>query len=297
MKRRLAVAGAAIAFVLVSLPVGATAAQRAQPTAPFPNPGNVTVMRLTLEGSSGAAPRLALANRNVPAGSYVVGSTSRNPASGRFLATIAIFNPATGTTIPGTATKPGPPITVRVPAGFRVVGAPQVARNVLYANPTPPFRLAPVGSAVVLAGADPPKLPAARIVADAQLLAFDRSVGLAEISLLGLQFVTAALSKPGPTTVRATIGISHLDQVNAVELRFPANLKVVQVGAPAGTDVLPMGSAVQLVASGGFFDQGIPYQFDIQLSAAPKRGEFMTLRASTHYFESSLPFTERFTLP
>ena len=58
-----------------------------------------------------------------------------------------------------------------------------------------------------------------------------------------------------------------------------------------------MGSAVQLVASGGFFDQGVPYQFDIVLSAAPKRGEFVTLRASTHYFENSLPFTERFALP
>lgn len=294
MQGRLAVAGAAATFGFMSLPVGATGAGAAPSATPFPTAGNVTVMRLVLQGASTTAPQLTLVNRNVPAGSFVVASTARGSASGRFLATIAILNPGSGAT---TTARPGPPVNLRLPAGFRLVGPAQVARDVLYANPTPKFTPVPARTAVVLAGTAPSKLPPERIVTDAQLLAFDRSVGLAEISLLGLQFVTASLSRPNATTVRATIGLSQLPQVNAVELRFPTGVKVVRVGAPAGTDVLPMGSAVQLVASGGFFDQGVPYQFDIVLSAAPKRGEFVTLRASTHYFENSLPFTERFALP
>jgi len=293
MQGRLAVVGLAAAFGLTSLPVAATAAGGAAPTVPFPSAGNVSVIRLTLQGASTAAPRLRLANRALPAGSFVVGSTVRGSAPGRFLATIAIVNPVHGGV---TTAKPGPPVDVRLPAGFRLVGAAQVARDVLYANPTPAFKLVPSPTAVVLGG-KPPKLPPARILTDAQLLAFDRPVGLAEISLLGLQFVTASLSRPSPTTVRVTIGFSQLPQVNAVELRFPAQLKVVGVVKPAGTDALPMGSAVQLVASTGFYEQGVPYQFDIELSAPPKRGEFVTLRASTHYFENSLPFTERFALP
>lgn len=293
MQRRRAVAVVAAAFGLTSLPVGASAAGAA-PATPFPTAGNITVVRLVLQGSPTTPPRLTLANRRIPAGSFVVASTSPGSAPGRFVATIATVYPGTGAT---TAAKPGPPLAVRLPAGYRLVGAARAARNVLYANPTPGFALVPARTAVVLAGTAPAKLPPERIVTDAQLLAFDRPVGLAEVSLLGLQFVTASLSRTNATTVRVTIGLSQLPQVNAVEIRFPAALKVVRVGKPAGTDALPTGSAVQLVASGGFFDQGVPYQFDIELSAAPKRGDFVTLRASTHYFESSLPFTERFALP
>src|SRR5262249_12087532 len=155
-----------------------------------------------------------------------------------FVATIAIVNPAkAGAT---TSTQSGSPVTVRLPPGLRLVGAAQVARNVLYANPTPAFKLVPSRGAVVLAGNPPTKFPPDRIVTDAQLLALDRPVGLADIGLLGLPWVAVTLSKPSATTVRATIGISHLDKVNAVELRFPTHLKVVRVGAPAGTNVLPM---------------------------------------------------------
>lgn len=294
MQGRLAVAGTAAVFALMSLPAGATATAAALSPVPFPAAGNITVIRLVLQGAPTSAPRLTLANRKVPAGSVVVGSTSRGTTPGQFVATIAIVYPGSGAT---TNVKPGPPVNVRLPAGFRLVGAAQVASNVLYANPTPTFALVPARTAVVLAGTAPGKLPPARIVTDAELFAFDRPVGLADVSLLGLQFVTASLSRPNATTLRATIGLSQLPQVNAVELRFPAAFKVAGVSKPTGTDALPMGSAVQLVASEGFFQQGVPYQFDIQLSAAPKRGAFVTLRASTHYFESSLPFTERFALP
>ena len=294
MQARLGVVGLLAGLTMMS--TGAAAAEEAQvPSVPFPTTGNVTVVRLPIQGTSGAVPRLTLASRSVPAGSFVAASVARDSSrQGRFLATVAIVYPGIGA--PPTP-RPGPPLTVRLPAGFRLVGAAQVAKDVLYANPTPTFKLVPSGTAVVLAGTAPPKLPAARIVTDAQLLALDRSVGLAEISLLGLQWVSVSLSKPSATTVRATIGLSRLPQVNAVELRFPAGLKVVQVAAPPGTDALPMGSAVRLIASAGFFDEGVPYQFDVTLSGAPKRGDFVTVRASTHYFESSLPFVERFALP
>jgi hypothetical protein len=255
----------------------------------------VTVARVAIQGTAVAMPKLALANRTIPAGSFVAASVARDPrAARRYLATVAIVYPGVDS---APAPMPGPPVTVRLPAGFRVVGPPQVARNVLYANPTPAFKLVTGPTASVLAGTAAPKLPPARIMADAQLLALDRPVGLAEIGLLGLQWVAVTLSRPSATVVRATIGLSHLPQVNAVELRFPAGLKVAQVAKPTGTDALPMGSAVRLIAAGGFFDEGVPYQFDITLNAAPKRGDPVTVRASTHYFESSLPFVERFALP
>jgi hypothetical protein len=294
MQARLGVVGLLAGLTMMS--TGAAAAGGAQiPSVPFPTTGNVTVARLAIQGTSAAVPKLTLANQNIPAGSFVAVSVARDPAAARrYLATVAIVYPGVGS--PPTP-RPGPPITVRLPAGFRVVGRVQVARDVLYANATPAFKLITAPTAAVLAGTAPSKLPPARIVTDAQLLALDRSVALAEISLLGLQWVAVTLARPSVTTVRATIGLSRLPQVNAVELRFPAGLKVVQVAKPTGTDALPIGSAVRLIASGGFFDEGVPYQFDVTLSAPLKRGDFVAVRASTHYFESSLPFTERFALP
>jgi hypothetical protein len=70
-----------------------------------------------------------------------------------------------------------------------------------------------------------------------------------------------------------------------------------QVDTAPGTDVVRVPGAVQLVASGGFFQESLAYTFQIRLSRAPKPGEFVTLRASTHYFENSLPLSERFALP
>ena len=50
------------------------------------------------------------------------------------------------------------------------------------------------------------------------------------------------------------------------------------------------------MASTAFFQEGVPYTFNVSFSRPLKRGEHLTLRASTHYFESTLPFTERFFL-
>jgi hypothetical protein len=296
MQARLGVVGLVTGLGLSVMSTGAGAAQSVQvPALPFPTTGNVTVARVAIQGTSGVMPKLTLASRSIPAGSFVAASVARDSrVAGRYMATVAIIYAGVGS--PPTP-RPGPPVTVRLPAGFRVVGPVQVARDVLYANATPAFKLITSPTAAVLAGTAPPKLPPARIVADAQLLALDRSVGLAEISLLGFPWVAVTLSRPSATTVRATIGLSRIPQVNAVELRFPAGLKVVRVARPTGTDALPTGSAVRLIASGGFFDEGVPYQFDVMLSAPPKRGDFVAVRASTHYFESSLPFTERFPLP
>jgi hypothetical protein len=128
------------------------------------------------------------------------------------------------------------------------------------------------------------------------LLAFDRNVPLAEGGLLGMQYVAAQLSHPAPATLVVTIGLSRLTQVNAVELQFPSGMTVARFTGPTGTDVILKGTAVQLISSRGFFQEGVTYRFTLELSRAPRKGEFATLRASEHYFESSLPFKQRLAL-
>jgi hypothetical protein len=182
---------------------------------------------------------------------------------------------------------------VQLPAGFTLVSPPAFAKDVLYQNSSP-FALVQGGAASLLAG-DMPKLPLDRIVADAQLLALDRSVPLADMGLLRLQYVVATFGSRAKT-MRVTIGISELTQVDAVELRFPTNTQVAKVSGPPGTDGLPIANGIQLIASHGSFQAGLPYAFTLRLSRVPARGESVIVRASTHYFESALPFTERFVL-
>jgi len=150
------------------------------------------------------------------------------------------------------------------------------------------------GTASLLAG-DDPKLPAATVVRDAQLLALDRSVPLADLGLLRLEAVAVTFGPLG-TSLKVSIGLAGLGQVNAVELKFRPGTRVVRTTGPEATDGLPMGSGVQLIASRGFFQDGETYAFTLELSQAPKKGDVVLVRASTHYFESSLPFTERFVL-
>jgi hypothetical protein len=229
-------------------------------------------MRLVLQPSGTSArkpPRLALAGRSgAAAGALVASSVTPTRPSSRFLATVAVFRPSDGTQAPRAA-KAGS-VSVRIPAGFGVVSR-QVATNVLHQNASPRFALVSGGTASLLAG-DDPKLPAATVVRDAQLLALDRSVPLADLGLL------------------------RLGQVNAVELEFRPGTRVVHTTGPEATDGLPMGTGVQLVASRGFFQDGQTYGFTLELNQAPKKGDVVLVRASTHYFESSLPFTERFVL-
>lgn len=254
----------------------------------------MTVERIVLQptvSSSRKAPRLALAGKGAPAGVLVASSVAPTRPSGRFLATVAVFRP-------GDATQGGRPakaatIGVRIPAGFTVVSR-QVATNVLHQNAPPRFALVSGGTASLLAG-DDPKLPAATVVRDAQLLALDRSVPLTDLGLLRLEAVAVTFGPLG-TSLKVSIGLAGLGQVNAVELKFRPGTRVVRTTGPEATDGLPMGTGVQLIASRGFFQDGETYAFTLELSQAPKKGDVVLVRASTHYFESSLPFTERFVL-
>lgn len=101
----------------------------------------------------------------------------------------------------------------------------------------------------------------------------------------------------GRARLPVTIGLSHLSQVNAVELRFPGGVTVARAAGPEGTSTVLARGALQLVASTAFFQEGLPYAFTVELSRALRHGEAVEVRASTHYFESALPFSERFVLP
>lgn len=287
--------GLVLGILFAATSAGA-AGQAAQASIPFPSSGNVTVARLTItaSGAGSATPRLALASRSgLPATAFVAATVGRIGA-GRFQATVAVFNPVPAT-LPPRPTSPTV-VAVRLPAGFALAGPPQVARDVLYTNPIPSFPIATGGVGSILAGANPPRLAPIQIVRDAQLFAFERSVPLADVGLLGVQYVAAQFSKSGSTTLQVTIGLYQSSQVNAIELRFPAGTRVTNASGPTDTNALLLGSATQLISSTGFYQDGVMYSFTLQLSKPPKRGDFVTVRASTHYFESSLPFTERFAL-
>jgi len=278
--------------VLLFSPSTSNARPEVQPQVPLPSAGDVTVARLTLQSSGKALPRVTLADpRALPTGAFAVAMINRTGPS-RVAATIAIVWPRTDTSAPPAA-GPTKLLGLRLSGGAKATASPQVVRNALYTNRLPSFALLTKGAASVLAG-HAPLLPLDRIVRDAELLALDRSVPLADMGLLGLNFVAAQFVKLGSTGLRATIGMSGLGQVSAVELRFPGGVTVPHVTSAVGTGTLRVGNPVQLVATQGLFQAGVPYDFTLRLSRPLKNGEAVTVRASTHYFESSLPFVERF---
>lgn len=282
-------------FLAVAIPAGRAGPALTGPVlVPLPSPGNVTVARLNLASNTagGSVPRLALTTRSgLGADVVVAASVSRKPGSKLAVATVAIVD----STAPGARPSRTRSITLRLPSGFRLLRTAQIANDVLYQNATPGFALVSGGAASILSAARPPKLAPALVVKDAQLLALERSVPLVDMGLLGLQFVAVQFGQPG-RTLNVTFGLTALPQVNAVELRFPKGIRVTKVSGPPDTDGLPVTDGVQLIASRGYFQEGVSYSFTLELSSPPKRGDFVSVRASVHYFESSLPFTERFVL-
>jgi hypothetical protein len=212
----------------------------------------------------------------------------------RFVGTVVVIRPSAEAAAAGQA-RSARPLSLRLSTGFSLAEPPRIAKDVLYANSVPPFALIRTGNTSVLAGESPSKLTLDRIVRDAQLLALDRTVPLVDMGVLGLPFVASQFTMSGKT-VQTTIVISWLSPVNGIELRFAPGTTVTKITGPPETDSQRIGSAARLIASTGSFSEGQPYVFTIALSRAPRKGEFIMVRASPHYFESSLPFTERFAL-
>ena len=98
-----------------------------------------------------------------------------------------------------------------------------------------------------------------------------------------------------PTT-GSVVSITRLSQVNAIELRLPGPVSGA-LDSTAGTELLPHGSIIQFISSQGSFRETVPYALRFELTSAPGQGRPLFVRASTHYFENSLPFRERFFFP
>jgi hypothetical protein len=266
-------------------------------------PGNVNVARLVIVAQGPKTPRpprLAVVGAGkLPPTVLVLGAVGSPTGSrGRFLATVAIVDgappadPGSGTRPPGSSAG----ITLRLPAGYRV-GGQQVATNVLYRNAVPRYPFGPAAPAAILAGTPPPKIAPSRLLGDAQKLAIDRNVPVADMELLGLTYVSADIVQDrGPRSYAVTIGVSRSNQINGVELTFPEGVEVLRGDGPPRTDVSSSGNVLRLIASDRF-QEAVPYRFTFELRRPLASGAAFTLRASTHYFESMLPFTERISLP
>src|SRR5262249_3820047 len=177
--------------------------------------------------------------------------------------------------------------------GF-VAGRPQVAANVLYRNTLPTFPIEVPSSARFSAGSPPPKTDARQVLLAIRQLALERVADTATMELVGLQYVAVRLQRPGGTArYAATLALTRLNQVNAIELAFPAPVARM-ISSPTGTQGTPRASTLQLFANQGVFGEAVPYRFVFELASAPRRGSAFTVRASTHYFEHALPFVERF---
>src|SRR5581483_1062123 len=259
--------GVAIALLLAWAGASAEARGVVEPVVPVPSSGNVAVARLVLEapaGNAAAAPRIAIASRSrLPAEGYAVATDGRTTGPGRFAATVVVVRPAS--TTPPATPEPSRSLSLRLPPGWLLVSGPNWVNDVLYVNRRPTFGLLRGGAASVLTGQKPAALAASAVAADAQLLALDRSIPMSHARVLGLQYVSVAFKRSG-TALTATIGLSGLTQVNAVELRFPTGVTVKGVEGPAGTEGLLVGNAVQLISSGRTFREGALYTFTLQLS-------------------------------
>jgi hypothetical protein len=261
----------------------------------------VARLAIVAQGAKAAQlPRLAVSSSGtLPPTVLVLGAVTRDRGqNARFSATLAVFNRPPPPVPPG-GSAPAPSakeLSIRLPPGYALAGQ-QSAANVLYWNRRPDFGLTVGGRAAVLAGTPPPRIAPTRLLADALKLAMDRTVPIADMELLGLRYVSADVVRSGrPTSYAVTIAVSGSNQINAVELTFPREVQVLRSVGPPRTDVSPSGHVLRLIASDRF-QEAVPYRFTFVLSRPLPSGAAITLRASAHYFESMLPFTERFYLP
>jgi hypothetical protein len=243
------------------------------------------------------SPRLRVTSRGSrPAETLVVGGVARDPVKrGRFSGTIALFNRPSSAQPDATAPTR---VDIQVPSGYEVTGQDVVA-NVLYQNDRPVAPVVIPASVSVLTGTPPPKIVPRRLLIDARRLALDETAPVADIELLGFDYVAADIVRIGGsrTSFAVTVAIANLSHVNALQLTFPTGVTVVSAAGPPFTGVAPAGKTLQLIASKGLFNEATPYRFTFVLDRAPPRAGSVTLQASTHYFENVLPFTERFYVP
>ena len=266
----------------------------------LPASGNISVARLTIvakAGKTAPVPKLQVSGSSpLPSGMLAIGGVQRDPAkAGRFSGTIALFNRPSST---GSApTAPGR-FRVQLPAGYTLT-AQSVEANVLYQNGRPLGPIVVPQSVSVLRGTPPPKIMPRRLLIDARKLALDESAPVADMELLGFDYVAAGIVRVGgsQTSFAVTVGIANLSHINALQLTFPTGVTVVSATGPDFTSVSPAGRTLQLIASKGLFSEATLYRFTFVLDHAPPRGGSITLQASTHYFENILPFTERFYVP
>jgi hypothetical protein len=295
-RRRLGLA-LALSILAAEASVGATATSPG--TILLPTPGNVSLARLAIVARGAKAaqlPKLAVSSSGtLPPTVLVLGAVTRDRGqNGRFSATLAIFNRPPPPAPPGgSAPAPSPKeISIRLPSGYAFAGQ-QSAANVLYWNRRPDFALTVGGRASVLAGTPPPRIAPTRLLADALKLAMDQTVPIADMELIGLEYISAEVARGRSARYVVVIAVSSLNQVNAVQLTFPDGVRVVRAAGPPRSTVLPSASRLQLIVPDRF-QEAVPYRFTFQLSRALSSREFFLLRASTHYFENVLPFTERF---
>jgi hypothetical protein len=290
---------AVLALGVVPSATSATAPSTPRPV-PLPRSGNISIARLTIVAKAGKkaqVPRLRVTSRGaLPAETLVVGGVARDPVKpGRFSGTIALFNRPSSTQPDAT----GPTqVDVQLPSGYVLTGQ-DVLANVLYQNNRPVVPVVIPSSVFVLTGAPPPKIMPRRLLSDARKLALDETAPVADIELLGFDYVAASIASIGGsrTSFAVTIAIANLSHVNALQLTFPAGITVVSAAGPPLTGVAPAGKTLQLIASKGLFNEATPYRFTFVLDHAPPRAGSVTLQASTHYFENVLPFTERLYVP
>ena len=294
------VGGVCVAALVLGVLPSATAARASSAVIiALPTSGNVSIASLTIVAKAGQrarSPGLRVTSQGqLPAEALVVGGVARDSVKrGRFTATIALFRRLSSAQPDAAApTK----VEVHVPSGY-VLSGQHVLANMLYQNGRGGSFVIPE-SVSVLAGSPPPKLAPRRLLVDARKLALDETAPVADMELLGLEYVAAAIARVGggSTSFAVTIAIASVSHINAIKLTFPAGITVVSATGPPRTSATPSGTTLQLFASEGFFDEARPYRFTFGLDRAPPPAGSVTLQASTHYFENTLPFTERFYLP